>query len=274
MVAATLALVMARTAADPDLWGHLRFGLDTLQSRTVTQSDPYSYLTAGQRWINHEWLAEVAFASAWQVAVCAPANVSFPVLRCNPADPPAGRNGRLPQAVGRAFPPGHLGEPAWGRSGRCGSTRPVGSRAFTLPPAGMAAVHPAGRGKTSSSSGRVGSLFLKTQGAPCSSTGHPPRPKSSGLPRHTSSPRKTIFISRSGLEQALNRQKPNRAYERRLDGNAEAHLIALAYSDAPEGYERWTLRLLQDRFVKLEMVTSVSHETIRTTLKKTILSLG
>ena len=76
------------------------------------------------------------------------------------------------------------------------------------------------------------------------------------------------------LEKALNRKKPEREYEHRLDGNAEAHLITLACSDAPEGYERWTLRLLQDRFVKLEIVKSVSHETIRTTLKKTRLSLG
>ena len=77
-----------------------------------------------------------------------------------------------------------------------------------------------------------------------------------------------------GLEQALNRKKPDREYEHRLDGKAEAHLIALACSDVPEGYDRWTLRLLRDRFVKLEMVESVSHETIRTTLKKTNLSLG
>jgi hypothetical protein len=76
------------------------------------------------------------------------------------------------------------------------------------------------------------------------------------------------------LDKALNRKKPNREYEHRLDGNAEAHLIAMACSDAPEGYERWTLRLLQDRFVKLEIVESVSHETIRTTLKKKKLSLG
>jgi hypothetical protein len=77
-----------------------------------------------------------------------------------------------------------------------------------------------------------------------------------------------------GLEQALNRKKPEREYAHRLDGNAEAHLIALACSDAPEGYERWTLRLLQERFIKLEIVESVSHETIRTTLKKTNLNLG
>jgi hypothetical protein len=79
---------------------------------------------------------------------------------------------------------------------------------------------------------------------------------------------------KGGLDHALNRKKPNREYEHRLDGNAEAHLIALACGEAPEGYDRWTLRLLQDRFVKLEIVESVSHETIRTTLKKTKLNLG
>ena len=77
-----------------------------------------------------------------------------------------------------------------------------------------------------------------------------------------------------GLENALNRKKPDREYEHRLDGSAEAHLMALACSDAPEGYDRWTLRLLQERFVKLEIVESVSQETIRTTLKKKKLSLG
>lgn len=77
-----------------------------------------------------------------------------------------------------------------------------------------------------------------------------------------------------GLEKVLNRKKPDREYAHSLDGKAEAHLIALACSDAPEGYDRWTLRLLRDRFVKLEIVESVSHETIRTTLKKKKLSLG
>jgi len=81
-------------------------------------------------------------------------------------------------------------------------------------------------------------------------------------------------FAEGGLEQALNQKKPNREYEHCLDGNAEAHLIALACSAAPEGYERWSLRLLRDRFVKLEIVESVSHETIRTTLKKKKLSLG
>jgi hypothetical protein len=81
-------------------------------------------------------------------------------------------------------------------------------------------------------------------------------------------------FAEGGLDKALNRKKPDREYEHRLDGNAEAHLIALACSDAPEGYERWSLRLLQERFVRLEIVESVSHETIRSTLKKTNLSLG
>jgi len=75
-------------------------------------------------------------------------------------------------------------------------------------------------------------------------------------------------FAEGGLDQALNRKKPDREYEHRLDGNAEAHLIALACSPAPEGYERWSLRLLQERFVRLEIVESVSHETIRGTLKK------
>jgi len=77
-----------------------------------------------------------------------------------------------------------------------------------------------------------------------------------------------------GLEAAINRKKPNRVYERRLDGAAEAHLIALACSEPPAGYERWTLRLLQARMIKLSYVENISHETIRTTLKKMNLSLG
>jgi transposase len=77
-----------------------------------------------------------------------------------------------------------------------------------------------------------------------------------------------------GLEKAVNRKKPEREYEHRLDGEAEAHLIALACTEPPNGQERWTLRLLRDRMIKLEYVEDVSHETIRTTLKKTNLSLG
>ena len=71
-----------------------------------------------------------------------------------------------------------------------------------------------------------------------------------------------------GLEGTLSRKKPDRIYERRLDGEAEAHLIALTCSEAPEGFERWTLRLLGDQMVELAYVESVSHETIRSCLKK------
>jgi hypothetical protein len=77
-----------------------------------------------------------------------------------------------------------------------------------------------------------------------------------------------------GLKRAILRKKPERAYERRLDGEGEAHLIALACSEPPDGYERWSLRLLQDRLVRLEIVENISHETIRQTLKKTNSSLG
>ena len=63
-----VVLAVSRTRADPDLWGHLRFGLDTLSNQGVVQIDPYSYLTAGQRWFNHEWLAEVSYALVWYLA--------------------------------------------------------------------------------------------------------------------------------------------------------------------------------------------------------------
>lgn len=77
-----------------------------------------------------------------------------------------------------------------------------------------------------------------------------------------------------GFEAALQRKKPDREYEHSLDGEAEAHLIALACSQAPEGHTRWTLRLLKKAMVEKQYVESISHETIRTTLKKRKLSLG
>jgi len=77
-----------------------------------------------------------------------------------------------------------------------------------------------------------------------------------------------------GLEATLSRKKPDREYQHALDGEAEAHLIALACSAPPEGRKAWTLRLLRDRFVRLGHVDSVSHETIRTTLKKMNSSRG
>ena len=77
-----------------------------------------------------------------------------------------------------------------------------------------------------------------------------------------------------GLKRAILRKKPERVYKRRLDGECEAYLIALACSEPPDGYERWSLRLLQDRMIRLEIVENISHETIRQTLKKTNSSLG
>jgi hypothetical protein len=77
-----------------------------------------------------------------------------------------------------------------------------------------------------------------------------------------------------GLAAAIYRKKPEREYEHCLDGAAEAHLIALACGEAPEGYDGWTLRLLQRKMVELAYVNTVSHETVRTTLKKTRPSLG
>lgn len=76
-----------------------------------------------------------------------------------------------------------------------------------------------------------------------------------------------------GLE-AIERKKPNRAYEHCLNGEAEAHLIATACGAPPEGRERWTLRLLASKMVERHYVDEVSYETIRTVLKKTNLSLG
>jgi transposase len=77
-----------------------------------------------------------------------------------------------------------------------------------------------------------------------------------------------------GLDAALERRKSCREYSRALDGDAEAHLIALACQKPPEGRSRWTLRLLADRVVQLEYVEQVSYQTVRRTLKKTNLSLG
>jgi hypothetical protein len=77
-----------------------------------------------------------------------------------------------------------------------------------------------------------------------------------------------------GLEAALQRKKPDREYEHVLDGEGEAHLIALACSEPPAGRARWSLRLLKDRFVKLGHVDSISYETIRRVLKKTNSSPG
>ena len=79
-----------------------------------------------------------------------------------------------------------------------------------------------------------------------------------------------------GLDAAINRQPSKREYKRKMDGQAEAHLIALACGPTPEGRSRWSVRLLSDKLVELEQVDieTISHETVRQVLKKTNLSLG
>lgn len=72
-----------------------------------------------------------------------------------------------------------------------------------------------------------------------------------------------------GLEAALERRRPRRVYQRKLDGDGEAHLVALACQKPPEGRSRWTLQLLADRMVQLEYVDEISYQTVRRTLKKT-----
>ena len=77
-----------------------------------------------------------------------------------------------------------------------------------------------------------------------------------------------------GLDVALNGKKGNRVYKKKVDGDFEAHLIALSCSNPPEGFSRWSLRLLAEKAVELNYIESVSHETVRRVLKKTNLNLG
>src|SRR5262245_46917758 len=77
-----------------------------------------------------------------------------------------------------------------------------------------------------------------------------------------------------GVDAALERKRPDRVYARVLDGAAEAHLVALTCSDPPTGREQWTLRLLADELVRLDVVPAVSYETVRRTLAQTSSSPG
>jgi transposase len=77
-----------------------------------------------------------------------------------------------------------------------------------------------------------------------------------------------------GLEAALSRKPVTNAHRRKITGEEEAHLIVLCCSQAPEGHDTWTLRMLADKMVELALVESVSHETVRQTLKKMNLNLG
>ena len=77
-----------------------------------------------------------------------------------------------------------------------------------------------------------------------------------------------------GFEAALEHKRPDRVYVRRLDGEGEARLVTITCSKAPEGRNRWTMRMLADRLVELGVVGRISHETVRLTLKKTNSSRG
>lgn len=77
-----------------------------------------------------------------------------------------------------------------------------------------------------------------------------------------------------GFEAALNRKSHNKFKPRRLNGEQEARLIAIACGKAPEGRSRWTLKLLAGRLIELEVVESIGVTTIYETLKKTNLNLG
>lgn len=78
----------------------------------------------------------------------------------------------------------------------------------------------------------------------------------------------------AGLDAALARKAPDRRYERKLDGAQEARLIALTCSPPPAGQARWTLKLLAAQLVVLEVVGTVSYETVRRTLKQTTSNHG
>jgi hypothetical protein len=76
-----------------------------------------------------------------------------------------------------------------------------------------------------------------------------------------------------GLEIALDKRKADRQYVKKADGDLEAHLVALSCSKPPQGYARWSLRLLADKIVELEYADSISYETVRRVLKKRIKTL-
>jgi len=77
-----------------------------------------------------------------------------------------------------------------------------------------------------------------------------------------------------GFDYALDRRKGKRVYAKKTDGDFEAHLIALSCSEPPEGFARWSLRLLADKVVELDYIDNISHEAVRRILKKTKSNLG
>ena len=81
-------------------------------------------------------------------------------------------------------------------------------------------------------------------------------------------------IIEQGFDAVLERKPPNREYEIKADGELEERLITLCCSTPPEGYAKWSLRLLADKMVELKYIESLSYETVRRVLKKTNYNLG
>lgn len=73
-----------------------------------------------------------------------------------------------------------------------------------------------------------------------------------------------------GFQACLQRKPTTRIYDKKVDGDAEAHLISIACSEPPKGFSKWSLRLLADKMVSLNYIESVSHETVRSVLKKRV----
>ena len=71
-----------------------------------------------------------------------------------------------------------------------------------------------------------------------------------------------------GLDVALNGRKGQRVYQKKADGDFEAHLVALSCGQPPKGFSQWSLRLLADRVVELNYIDNISYETVRRVLKK------
>lgn len=77
-----------------------------------------------------------------------------------------------------------------------------------------------------------------------------------------------------GFDACLERKPMSKTKEKKIDGELEAQLIAMSCSEAPEGFAKWSLRLLADKMVEMKYIESISHETIRKVLKKTNLNHG
>lgn len=78
---------------------------------------------------------------------------------------------------------------------------------------------------------------------------------------------------KEGFDACLSRKESSRTYERKIDGDVEAHLISIACSEPPEGMAKWSLRLLSDKMVEFGYIDEISHESVRTVLKKRIEAL-